>query len=177
MVERNDAESVILIRQGDEQAFKELVIKYQAPIYNLALRMTKNQADAEEVCQVVFVKVFAKLDTYNPDYSFFSWLYRMAMNESINTLKRNRRTFSLDAVQSVAQSQPSFETADAIHDALMLLTPADRALIILRHFQQMSYQEIAGILNLSEKKVKARLFSSRRSLKEILVRMGVTHEN
>jgi RNA polymerase sigma-70 factor, ECF subfamily len=177
MVERNDAELIFLIRQGDDRAFKELVVKYQTPIFNLALRMTKNQADAEEVCQVVFVKVFEKLDSYNSDYSFFSWLYRMAMNESINTIKQNRRSFGLDAAQTAATAMPSFELADAIQDALMLLPPEDRAMVILRHFQHMSYQEIAYVLNLTEKKVKAHLFSSRRSLKEILMRLGITNEN
>jgi RNA polymerase sigma-70 factor (ECF subfamily) len=181
MVERSDAELIILIRQGDEQAFRELVIKYQTPIYNLALRMTKSQADAEEVCQAVFVKVFEKLNTYNPDYSFFSWLYRMAMNESINTTKRNRRTFSLDAApagpQPAAPPLPSFELSDAIQDALMLLPPTDRAMVVLRHFQHMSYQEIAYVLNSTETKVKAHLFSARRSLKDILLRMGINNEN
>lgn len=177
MVEHSDAELILLFRQGDEQAFTELVIKYQTPIYNLALRMTKNQSDAEEVCQNVFVKVFAKLDTYNPDYPFFSWLYRMAMNESINTVKQNRRIFRLDAEPAAAPAPPSFELADAIQDALMELPPEDRAMVILRHFQQMSYQEIAYVLNLPEKKIKAHLFTSRKTLKGILVRMGVTNEN
>lgn len=181
MIERSDAELIILIRQGDERAFKELVIKYQTPIYNLALRMTKNQADAQEVCQVVFIKVFEKLNSYNSDHPFFSWLYRIAMNESINTTKHNRRTFSLDeastALQAAAPPMPSFELNDAIQDALMMLSPTDRAMVILRHFQHKSYQDIAYILNLSETKVKAHLFSARRSLKEILLRMGITNEN
>jgi RNA polymerase sigma-70 factor, ECF subfamily len=181
MIERSDAELIILIRQGDERAFKELVIKYQTPIYNLALRMTKNQADAQEVCQAVFVKVFEKLNTYNSNYSFFSWLYRIAMNESINTTKHNRRTFSLDeapaAAQTAAPQMPSFELNDAIQDALMVLSPTDRAMVVLRHFQHMSYQEIAYVLNLSETKVKAHLFTARQSLKQVLLRMGITNEN
>jgi RNA polymerase sigma-70 factor, ECF subfamily len=176
MVEKSDAELIAQHRQGDDQAFKELVIKYQRPVYNLALRMTHSRTEAEEICQVVFVKIFEKLDSFNTDFSFFSWLYRIAMNESINALKSRRRQFSLDAARMVAEPFPSFELSEAIQEALMHLQPRDRAMIIFRHFHNLGYQDIAYILDISEKKVKAHLFTARRALKQILTSMGVTNE-
>ena len=176
MVETSDADLITRFQQGDHQAFKELILKYQKPIYNVALRMTHSRAEAEEVCQAVFVKVFEKLDSYNKDFSFFSWLYRIAMNESINILKIRRRLSSLDAVQVVVEPSPLFELSDPIQEALMYLKPTDRAMIIFRHFFDLGYPDIAYILDISEKKVKAHLFSARKMLKHVLLRMGVTHE-
>jgi RNA polymerase sigma-70 factor, ECF subfamily len=176
MVEKSDAELIAMLRQGDDQAYKELVVKYQKPVYNLALRMTHSRAEAEEVCQVVFVKVFEKLDSYKTDFSFFSWLYRIAMNESINALKSRRRQFSLDAARMVAEAFPSFELSEAIQQALMHLQPRDRAMIIFRHFHNLGYQDIAYALDISEKKVKAHLFAARKSLKKVLLEMGITNE-
>lgn len=176
MIETSDAELIARFRQGDHQAFKELVIKYQKPIYNVALRMTHSRTEAEEVCQIVFVKVFEKIDSFKMDHSFFSWLYRIAMNESINCLKIRKRQSGLDAVHTAIELNPRFELSDPIQEALMVLKPIDRAMIIFRHFHNLGYQEIAAILDLTEKKVKAHLFSARKALKPVLLSMGVSNE-
>jgi RNA polymerase sigma-70 factor, ECF subfamily len=177
MSEQQEAELIDRCRQGDNQAFEELVIIYQKPIYNLALRITHSSALAEEVTQSTFVKVFEKLHTYKPGYSFFSWLYRIAMNEAINESRRSRRRSGLDESRLVAEATPSFELTDAVQEALMNLQPDDRALIVLRHFQNLGYQEIAVIMDRSDSRVKSQLFRARHSLKIILDRMGINNEN
>jgi len=177
MVERSDGEWIALCREGDEQAFAQLVVKYQKPVYNMAWRITHSQELAEEITQATFVKVFEKLDTYQAELPFFSWLYRIGLNEAINETKRNRRRATLDERSLVAETTTSFETTDAIEQALMLLSPEERALIILRHLQNLGYEEIAYIMDRSASRVKSQLFRARHSLKTILGRMGINNEN
>jgi RNA polymerase sigma-70 factor (ECF subfamily) len=176
MSERQEAELIDRCRQGEDRAFAELVVVYQKPVYNLALRITRSSVLAEEVTQSTFVKVFEKLDSYRPGLSFFSWIYRIAMNEAINEYRRNRRRSSLNEENLIAETVPSFELAEAIQEGLMRLKPDDRALIVLRHFQHLGYQEIAWIMDRSESRVKSQLFRARHALKIILARMGITHE-
>ena len=176
MVERDEAGLINRCRSGDDQAFAELVNKYQKPVYNIALRITHSRLSAEEVTQVTFVKVFEKLSSYKAGYSFFSWIYRIAMNEAINESRRSRRRRDLDEARLVDYSKPAFELEDAIQEALMSLRPDDRALIVLRHFQNLGYEEIAFIMNRSESRVKSQLFRARQSLKIILARMGIKNE-
>jgi RNA polymerase sigma-70 factor, ECF subfamily len=177
MIERSDAELVARCRQNDDRAFEQLVIRHQKPVYHLALRMTHNRAVAEEITQAVFVKTFEKLDSYKPEYPFGGWLYRIAVNESLNEIRTRRRCTELDESLLMDEQGGTFELQDLIQDALMLLRPRDRALVILRHFIGLGYRDIGDIVNLSEKKVKAHLFTARHSLKEILGRMGVNNEN
>ena len=176
MVERDEAELIDRCRSGDDRAFTELVNKYQKPVYNIALRITHSRLTAEEVTQVTFVKVFEKLSSYKTGHSFFSWIYRIAMNEAINESRRSRRRRDLDDARLVDDSKPAFELADAIQEALMSLRPDDRALIVLRHFQNLGYEEIAFIMNRSESRVKSQLFRARQALKLILARMGIKNE-
>ena len=81
---------------GIGQAFTELVIRYQRPIYNAAFWVLRRAEDANDVTQIVFLKVAEQLDDYDPKYRFFSWIYRIAVNESLNMLRRNRREDALD---------------------------------------------------------------------------------
>jgi len=177
MIEEQEAELISRCRQGDDKAFEKLVIKYQKPVYNLALRITHSSMLAEEVTQVTFIKVFEKLDSYRCEYPFFSWLYRIAMNEAINEARRGKYHDKLENHYLAAETASSFELADAIQDALMLLRPEDRALIVLRHFHHLGYPEIAYIINRSESHVKSQLFRARHALKQILIRMGISNEN
>ncbi|HOZ21529.1 MAG TPA: sigma-70 family RNA polymerase sigma factor [bacterium] len=176
MNERQEAELIARCREGDDRAFTELVTCYQKPVYNLALRITRSGVLAEEVTQSTFVKVYTKLASYKTGLSLFSWIYRIAMNEAINEYRRAKRHNSLDETRIEAAAPPSFELAEAIQEALMHLKPDDRALIVLRHFQHLGYQEIALIMDRSESRIKSQLFRARHALKLILARMGVKNE-
>jgi RNA polymerase sigma-70 factor (ECF subfamily) len=98
------------------------------------------------------------------------------MNEAINEYRRGKRRSSLDETRMESAAAPSFELAEAIQEALMYLKPDDRALIILRHFQNLGYEEIAFIMDRSESRVKSQLFRARSALKLILVKLGVKNE-
>jgi RNA polymerase sigma-70 factor (ECF subfamily) len=163
-------------RKGDRAAFTELVIRYQRPIYNAAFWVLRRAEDANDVTQIVFLKVAERLDEYDPKYKFFSWIYRIAVNESLNMLRRNGREDALDDeidVPGADSANPEWQVGEAevsrrIHVALMSMATNDRMVLTLRHFSEFSYQEIGQILDLDEKTVKSRLFEARHRLAELL---------
>lgn len=164
-------------QRGDRRALEDLLEKYQRPVYNAAFRMLGNREDASDVTQIVFLKVFERLDRYDPAYKFFSWIYRIAINESINQLKRGNRETGLDESQPSAAPGPA-EKAQAIddskrvQDALMTLQEDYRMVIVLRHFSELTYREISEVLHIPEITVKSRLYTARQALRERLSNEG-----
>lgn len=180
MADVQDATLVQACLQGDLNAFERLVDRYQKPVYNVALKMLRNAEDAEDVTQSIFLRAFEVLDRYNPQHSFFSWIYRMTINESINQLKRRRRHIPVDTRLSdpaaITDGQADADSlTEQIETALMRLKPESRALVVLRYFHSCSYAELAYIMNIPEKTVKSRLFTARHQLKDILSKEGVLH--
>ncbi len=163
-------------RNGDREAFAELVVRYQRPIYNAAFWVLRKAEDAHDVTQEVFLKVAERLDEYDPEYKFFSWIYRIAVNEALNLLRRNGREEALDDeidIPAAESSNPErkageSELARRIQVALMHMATNDRLVLTLRHFSELSYQEIGQILDLDEKTVKSRLFEARLRLRKQL---------
>lgn len=164
-----------LVRQyldGEPAAGDELVNRHVRRMYNVALRMLGNVQDAEDVTQTAFGNAFAALGTYDPNYRFFSWIYRMTVNASLNTLKRRRDVVSFDGSfdPPVADAGDSaVEAGERVGQALLTLTPGDRAVIVLRHLEALSYEEIAEALGLPVKTVKSRLFTARLRLRQALL--------
>jgi RNA polymerase sigma-70 factor (ECF subfamily) len=179
MNERTDAELVQACLAGENQAFETLVRKYHQAIYNLALRMVKEPEDAEDIAQSVFVKAYEKLDTYKPSHQFFSWIYRIGINESINFAKKRKRLDEYESgVSGFREETPEDEVGDddlgeQIADAIMLLKVDYRMVIVLKHFHDYTYQEMSDVLDIPEKTVKSRLFSARQQLRRILESEGI----
>jgi len=163
-------------RQGDRRAFTELVVRYHRPLYNAAFWILRSAEDANDITQIVFLRVAERLDEFDPRYKFFSWIYRIAVNESLNLLRRNDREEALDDEADWPgpdDANPETRASDAefsrrIHGAMMRMPANDRAVLALRHFSECSYQEIAQILGLDEKTVKSRLFDARHRLRDML---------
>jgi len=174
----NEADQILLerYRHGDREAFTAIVVRYQRPVYNAAWWVLRNAEDARDVAQVVFMKVAERLDEYDPRYRFFSWIYRIAVNEALNVLRRNDREEPLDEAVEMAgpdgddpeRRLSEAETNGRIRNAVMNMSANDRTVLMLRHFSELSYQEIAGILDVDEKTVKSRLFEARQRLRGIL---------
>jgi len=154
--------------EGQRDAADGLVDRYHQRVFNVALRMLDNVQDAEDVTQTVFLNAFLKLRTYDPRYRFFSWIYRMAVNESLNSIKRRKRTVTLEDELGIRAPGPAADRAAEIQDrlgkALMSLKPDDRAVVVLRHFVSFSYREIADVLEIPVRTVKSRLFTARERL-------------
>ena len=146
--------------------------RYQQRLFNVALRMLRNVQDAEDVTQTVFLNAFRKLGTYDPKYRFFSWIYRMTVNESLNALKRRKPTTTLEDEFDIpapgAAPDHAAEVEDHVGKALMGLKPDDRVVVVLRHFVSFSYEEIAEVLEIPVQTVKSRLFTARERLRLVL---------
>ena len=178
MLEQND---VVLVRQcleGEVKAFERLIDKYQKTIFNVALRMSNDYDAAEDIAQAVFVKAYEKLASFEAGHKFFSWLYRMAVNESLNFVNRHKRFEALEDVFAAEDKTPEesyeeSEMAQRVERALMRLEPEQRALIVLKHFQELAYEEIGFIFDIPEKTVKSRLFAARQALKQIMLKQGL----
>ena len=176
MDKEDDQGLVDRCRAGDHEAFASLVIRYQRPLYNAAYRVLGNADDADDITQIVFLRVAERLNEYDRQYKFFSWIYRIAVNEAINLLHRNRREEPLhddfDA-EGPENSGPEWhyqtqQTADRVQRALMAMKIDDRVVLTLRHFSDCSYREISQILDLEEKTVKSRLFEARSRLSALV---------
>ena len=178
VIVEDDADQLLVerFREGDRDAFTELVVRYQRPIYNAAFWILRRPEDASDVAQAVFLRVAERLDEYDSQYRFFSWIYRIAVNESLNLLRRNGHEEALDEEIEIAgpdSANPESLARDAersrrVEQALMRMSTNDRTVLVLRHFSECSYQEIAEILDLDEKTVKSRLFEARHRLRDLL---------
>ncbi|HUI65673.1 MAG TPA: sigma-70 family RNA polymerase sigma factor [Bacteroidota bacterium] len=178
MTEPSDEDLVQKSRHGDVRAFDAIVERHQRTVYNLALRMVRDPDEAADVAQAVFVKAYEKLKSFDPKFKFFSWLYRIAVNEALNVLEMRKRFDGLEGIEPAEEADEGSDDEaigreQRIQDSLMMLNVDHRAVIVLKHMQGLSYQEIAQILSLPEKTVKSRLFSARQTLRDILMRKGL----
>jgi RNA polymerase sigma-70 factor (ECF subfamily) len=175
--EDDDATLVRRCRDGDRAAFERLVMRYQKPVFNAALRLLRDPEDARDVAQTTFLKVFEHLGDYDPSFKFYSWIYRIAVNESLNALGSRKPCEGLNGEEADAAPGPDRQlegeqTGQAIEEALMRLKPELRTVIVLRHFMHLSYQDMSDILLLPEKTVKSRLYSARQLLRDHLLQYG-----
>lgn len=170
----DDAAIVARCLEGDVQAFSILVERYQRVLYNLGLRMLGNPEDARDASQTAFLKAWAKLSSFDPRFRFFSWIYKITVNECLNQINRRRRVEPLDpkvelpSREDTAAGVEAREATERVQAALLQLTAEHREVVILRHFLEMSYGEIAGTLTIAEKTVKSRLYEARQRLCELL---------
>ncbi len=179
MSDEQDHQLVERTLRGERAAFDQLVQKYQMAVFTVAYNVLGNRSDAEDAAQVVFLKAYEQLNSYDQDFKFFSWLYRITVNESINAKKKKRPFTGVDNFDAIAtehsdQLTQDNELEDRIGEALMELTPTDRAIIVLRHYQEFSYPDIAYIMDITEKKVKSRLYTARQRLKGVFIKRGIT---
>ena len=164
--------------KGDRKAFEILLVRYEKPVYNAAYRMLHSSEDARDVTQTVFLKVFERIDQFDPQRRFFSWVYRIALNESINWLKKSNRLDPIDDNIADDSSGPEKEVGnqqlgESMQAALMTISADKRQVVVLKHVLGCSYQEIAEVLEIPEKKVKSRLYSARQLLKDNLTARGI----
>jgi RNA polymerase sigma-70 factor (ECF subfamily) len=164
---------------GDRAAFGGLVDRYEKKLYNAAYRITGSREDAMDATQAAFVKAYENLHTFDFAYRFFSWIYRIALNEALSLVRRRQPVTDLDShvpdsAAGPEQTASGKETGQLIQEALLRLQPDYRAVVILRHFEGLSYLEIGEVLGIPSKTVKSRLFSARRELRTALLDRGVS---
>jgi RNA polymerase sigma-70 factor (ECF subfamily) len=162
---------------GDRTAFDELVDRYEKPIFGATYRITGSVEDAMDATQNAFVNAYEKLNTFDPSYRFFSWIYRIAVNQALNLINKRRPETELDANTATSSRNPDTdlsksEASRLLERALRTIRPQDRTLIVLKHFEGLSYREIGELLEVPEHTVKSRLFTARRRLREVLTQQG-----
>jgi RNA polymerase sigma-70 factor (ECF subfamily) len=190
-VARNDSElsapadEVVLVqraRQGDLTAYDELVQRYQERIYATVYHMTSNHEDANDLAQESFIKAFQALKSFKGGSSFYTWLYRIAVNKTINFLKqrKNRIHLSLNDLDFNAEHDPDLvafvsdktprreanlsELQEKLNTALMKLSEPHRLVVVLHDVQGLSHEEIAKIMECNIGTVRSRLFYARQQL-------------
>jgi RNA polymerase sigma-70 factor, ECF subfamily len=179
MVEDVDAARVRDCLAGDPRAFAALVEQYEKPVYNVALRMLRDPEDARDIAQSVFLKAWQNLSSYDPKFKFYSWIYRMAINESLNVLRtRGRDEEPVDERLPAQGAGPPDLLADgqrreAVLAAVHRLKPEQRSVIVLRYFLDLAYEDVGEILGVDPKTVKSRLHTARQLLKEHFSLRGV----
>lgn len=179
-----------LVRQtlaGQPAQYRLIVERHQQAVFNAAYRLLGHREEAADMAQETFLRAYRALDSFQTDKPLAPWLCRIAINLSLNRLKRRRPTVSLDDEQlgleeaafdipdSAAEPQAQMlrhEQQQTLRQAILALPPEQRAVIELRHFQEQSYEEIADSLGLSLANVKSRLFRGRKKLRQILEKRG-----
>ena len=173
--------------EGDEGAFEKLVIENERLIYNVALKITGNPDDAEDVAQEAFIKAYRNLGSFRGESRFSGWLYRLCYNAAMDHIRKNRdpnlRSLTnddgSDAELDVADPAPTpeesadrKETQRIVREAVAMLDDDKREILIMREFSGMSYTAIADFLGIEEGTVKSRISRARASLAEILRQSG-----
>ncbi len=172
-------------RSGDERAYRTLLQKYERAVFSICLRMVRNRDEASDLSQESFIKVFHSLDRYNPQYAFSSWLFKITSNLCIDFLRKRRiATFGMDDPidgerGEIQRQYPSpgpnpeetyvrGEKVRRLEEAIAALPEHYRIMLILRHQEDLSYEEIADTLAIPLGTVKARIHRAREMLKGIL---------
>jgi RNA polymerase sigma-70 factor (ECF subfamily) len=177
------------LQAGEESAYELLIARYHAPVYNLAWRLLNDPADASDVLQEVFLKVFRGVNHFRGDCSLRTWLYRIAVNESHNRrrwLSRHRRgetAIDTSVDDSETKERPLFDEGDSpfdfavnreaqllLEEGLASISPVFRSVLVLRELEEMTYEEIAAVLEISIGTVKSRLVRGREALRHYLAK-------
>lgn len=167
-------------RQGDKAAFGKLIEAYQTPVYNLAYRMLNNAGEAEEAAQEAFIRAYTRLDSYNPEHKFSTWMLSITSNYCIDLIRKRRALLlSIDeplpphpALMSDNAKGPEAQVVmneqQAMVQALLQELPEDyRQTVVLRYWYDLSYDEIAEMMDTTVSAIKSRLFRARRLLAEV----------
>ena len=189
-MERDDLELVEAAQEGDREAFRELVEKYQRKVYSICYGMLKNPEDSLDVSQEVFVKVYRYIEKFNKQSSFYTWLYRITVNMCIDFIRKNSKHKSVEYDDRISRDgddaiagehiMPSKlglnpdkvygrkELREKMLEALESLSEKHRTILILREVEGLSYEEIADVLNISKGTVMSRLFHARKYFQEAI---------
>jgi RNA polymerase sigma-70 factor (ECF subfamily) len=173
-------------RDGNKESFGKLMEAYQSPVFNLAYRMLSNADEAEQAAQEAFIRAWTRLDSYNPQHKFSTWLLSITSNYCIDLIrKRRKQLLSIDgplpphpALTSEQASGPEAqavegEQQEVVQSLLETLPEEYREAVVLRYWYDMSYDEIAEVMQTTVSAIKSRLFRARRQLAETGLEVGI----
>ncbi len=176
MDQRSDLELIHEFKNGNDKAFNLLVLRYQEKIYWVVRRLLPDHDEADDVVQDIFVKVYRSLNSFKGDSSFYTWLYRIAVNLSLNEIRRkkNRKTFALDDTIMQHESDEMLplermerdERTRLIKEAIARLPEKQKKVFVLRYYEELPYEEISKILKTSVGGLKANYFHAVKKIGE-----------
>lgn len=185
----NDAQIVEKVLAGETGAFELLILKYQSQIFYAAMNIVKNREFAEDISQDAFLKAYEKLYALQDREHFYPWLKRITVNLALNHYDRGKRIVDIETEDSESSYFDTITSGESPEDFLIKdelkkyvrmfvdgLPERLRTVIILREVEDMSYEEIADVLNIPLGTVRSRLFNARQIIKERLVKQGLTDE-
>ena len=173
MMETDDRDLVRRTRAGDTKAYGELVRRYQNQIFNAAFRLVNDYDDATDIAQNAFVKVYESLDGFDDSRKFFSWLYRVTINEALNFVERKRRRTTIDEDLPSPDPGPDdllayAEGSEWVSRSLMRLSLDSRIVVVMHYFADFNLAEIGELLEIPARTVKSRLHTARERLRGML---------
>ncbi|MBC7807444.1 MAG: sigma-70 family RNA polymerase sigma factor [Akkermansiaceae bacterium] len=170
---RHEPAYLALAKTGDENALAQFYAEYKEPVWRLCRRLLRREADAEDVLQTTFVKAFSALPQFRGDASLKTWLFRIAVNEAITLLRRRDSTClstTDEEIQELAAPDTMSDTERvAVRTLIASLKPDFRTVIVLRYWEELSYEEIASVLSLPLPSVKMRLHRAKEAFRELYV--------
>ena len=178
MPDDSDVALVLKCRSGDRHAFEILLVRYQSKVFGAAYRVLNHREDAIDVTQTAFLHAYERLDQFDASQPFSAWIYRIAVNEALDQVRGKPQSESFEDDLPAERAGPD-QLADqsasdaALQDALMSLKLDYRTVLVLKHLQGCSYEDIALILECPVKTVKSRLFTARQALRDVLVAGGI----
>lgn len=183
----SDIEIINQLKQGNEAAFRKLVDSYQKLVVNTCYGMLHNREDAEDIAQDVFIEVYRNVERFRADAKLSTWLYRIAVNRSLNHIRDNKKhkwfqsfeneveakNRQLMQVESSDTDQPEFELenkqrAVILHEAINSLPENQRVAFTLSKYEELSYQEISEVMDLSVSSIESLLFRAKKNLQKKL---------
>tara|TARA_R100001369_G_scaffold954_4_gene3234 strand:+ start:106446 stop:107027 length:582 start_codon:yes stop_codon:yes gene_type:complete len=178
----NEPSDLYLIKRtldGDTNAYGLLVKRHQDYIFNIVNKMLRNREEAEEIAQDVFIKAYNVLESYKGEAKFSTWLYKIAYRKALDSIKKNKRTSSLELVENLTEDASAHldtgleillleEKQEIIKSCILKLPEIEAAIITLFYYEEQSVKEIAEITGLSEDNIKVKLFRSRKLLFSLL---------
>lgn len=192
LVQQTDQEIVALAKEGREAAYRELIRRYERPIFSLILRMVRDRQLAEDLSQETFIKALNAIGSYRPEFKFSSWIFKIANNAAIDQLRRREvGTLSIDGAPNATSAEDIEATALQVGDkgetplaelearelgshierAIAQLRPEYRSCIMLRHVEGLAYEEIAQLLDLPLGTVKTYIHRARHELRDMLAHL------
>lgn len=173
MRKHDEPELIARALSEDHEAYGELVDRYKNALYRHCFAIVRNENAAEDIAQESFIVAYYKLDQYNSDYKFSTWLFKIATNKALNWLKKHAKEIAADdaMIAKIASTQPSPRQAAEdieLHEAVDRLEPKYRTVISLYYWQGLSYQEIANVLAVPEGSVKGWLNRAKYKLRKEL---------
>jgi RNA polymerase sigma-70 factor, ECF subfamily len=190
----SDHDLVARAQQGSEKAYRELLVRYQRPVFSIIYRMIRDREQAEDLAQETFVRVFNHIERYDPRFKFSSWIFKIATNLTIDWIRRKELdTVSIDGSRNAVTAEQieatsitlasqdenpeelleAKELGEEIETAISRLRPEYKAAILLRHVEGREYQEIAEILSLPLGTVKTYIHRGRNELRDQLQHLRV----